>query len=301
MTGPRNAIPVSRLMDSACPTSAKRLGPAPGDPVELRLEGQRLRLEPPRAELPRQRQRPLGVAPRLRPVRQGVAAEVGGVVGDHLRPEVPDPRRRGDAGERLVERPSRVPDQPSREGHHRPVGDLDAPETVLPAQLDAAAEGVVRADHPAAHVLGVAQAAERRRLVLGRPGLAGQLQAPAVLPQAALDVPAREVQVAAQEVDAGLLGREPEARGGRLGALEVRERPIQVVGDPLDRREPDQRPAPLRVARRRGQRILVGGQGGRHPAEVVQDVGPAGSPGRSGRPGSPASSRPRSARRSASS
>src|SRR4051812_3323097 len=145
---------------------------------------------------------------------------------------------------------------------------------MLPAQLDTAAEGVARTDHPAARVLCISQATERRRLVFGRAGRAGELEAPAVLPQTTLDVPAWEVQVTAEEVDAGLLGAEPAGGGRRLGAREVRERAVQVVGDPLDRREPDQRPAPLRVVRRRGQRILVGRQGGRHLAEVVQDVAP---------------------------
>ena len=197
-------------------------------------------------------------------------------MGDHLRPEVPDPRRRGNRREGLAERSPRVADQPLGEGHHRPVGDLDASEAAPVGQLDAAAEGVVRAEHAAAHVFGVAEAAERRRFLLNRAGFAGQFEAPAVRPQAALDVAAREAQVAAEEVDAGRLrGELPAAGGGRrLGALEIRECAVQVVGDPLHRREPDQRPATLAVVRCRGQRGFKGGQGGRHLAEVVQDVGP---------------------------
>lgn len=93
-----------------------------------------------------------------------------------------------------------------------------------------------------------------------------------MLPEAALDVAAREAQIAAQEVDAGRLGGEPEARGHRLGARKVRERPRQVIRDPLDRSAPDQRPALLGLARCRGQCSLVGRERSRHLAEIVQDV-----------------------------
>ena len=93
----------------------------------------------------------------------------------------------------------------------------------------------------------------------------------------------------------------PCADGRRLGPLQVGEGPVQVVGDPLDRREPDPGPAPLGVARRRGQRALVGAA--RRPACRRGRAGcrPGGSQGEPvGAARRPAPS-PRSTRRSASS
>ena len=77
----------------------------------------------------------------------------------------------------------------------------------------------------------------------------------------------------------------PRGGGGRrLGALEVRERAVQVVGDPLDRREPDQarhrsrRPMPRPARPRRRTRRPASGRGraGCRPGEQREGeaVGP---------------------------
>ena len=126
------------------------------------------------------------------------------MVADHLSPLVANLRCRGDRRERIVQRPRRVARVPPRDGRHRPVGDLDATETLLPGELDTASEALVRADHPTAHILGIADAAERHRFELGRSRLSRQIQAPAVLAHAALDIAAREEEIAAQEMAARL-------------------------------------------------------------------------------------------------
>ena len=100
------------------------------------------------------------------------------------------------------------------------------PRPCAPAELDATAQPVVGADHPAAHVFGVAEAAQGRRLAARARRAPRELEAAAVLAQAALDVAAREAEVAAQVVDARSLGeRGPAGRGRRLGALQVGEAP----------------------------------------------------------------------------
>ena len=57
------------------------------------------------------------------------------------------------------------------------VRDLDPAEAMAAAQVDALAQPVVGADHPATHVFGVAQPAERRGLELGRSGPAREIEA----------------------------------------------------------------------------------------------------------------------------
>ena len=116
------------------------------------------------------------------------------------------------------------------------------------------------------------EATQGRGLLLGGTRRAGELQAPAVFAQAAIDVPAREAQIAAQMVDPCPLGGKSGPGCQRLRVGEIGEGAVQVIGDPLDRGSPDQRPASLRLARRRRQRDLMGGQGGRHPPEIVQQV-----------------------------
>ena len=158
----------------------------------------------------------------------------------------------------------------------------------------------MRADHPPAHVLGVAEAAERCCLQLGRARGARRLEAPAVFAQAALDVAPREAEIAAQIVDLARLGA--EALGGRchLGVLQVGERPVQIVGHALDRGEADPGPAALGVARRRGQ-----GAPRRPPAAGITPrscrMSPSKQVKREPVGGSAASVRPRSTSRSAAS
>ena len=113
---------------------------------------------------------------------------------------------------------------------------------------------------------------KRRGLQLRRLGLAREIEAPAVLAQAAGDVAAGKAEIAAQVVDARGLGEEALRRRGCLGALQVGERPVKVVGHALDRGKADPGPAALGVVRGRVQRPLVGHERLGHDAEVVQDV-----------------------------
>ena len=88
------------------------------------------------------------------------------------------------------------------------VRDLDPAEAVAAAELDALAEPLVGADHPAAYVLGVAQPAQGRGLQLRLLSPAREVEAPTVLAQAARDVAAWEAEIAAQVMDARRLGEE---------------------------------------------------------------------------------------------
>ena len=139
------------------------------------------------------------------------------------------PRRLG-GGEPLVQHPLMGLEVQAGVGDLAAIGDLDAAEAVLCRELDAAPQVAVRGDHPAAHILGIAEAAERLRLELGRADLTSEIEALLMLGEAALDVAAREMQIAAQEVDAGaLLGQ----------AVLVRPRP--APGPDRRRRRRDRR------------------------------------------------------------
>ena len=49
----------------------------------------------------------------------------------------------------------------------RVIGDLGAAKALLPGQSNAFAQALMRTDHPSTRVLGIAEAAERGRLVFG--------------------------------------------------------------------------------------------------------------------------------------
>ena len=164
------------------------------------------------------------------------------------------------------------PEVDHRVGDLGRVRDLDPAEAVPAAELDALAQPVVGADHPATHIFGVAQPAQGCRLQLGRSGLAREIEAPAVLAQAARDVAAGKAEIAAQVVDARGLGEETLRSRGCLGALQVGKRPVKIVGHALDRGKADPGPAALGVARGHVKRPLVGHERLGHHAEVVQDV-----------------------------
>ena len=121
----------------------------------------------------------------------------------------------------------------------------------------------------------------------GVSGPASEIEAPAVLAQAAGDVAAGKAEIAAQVVDARGLGEETLRSRGCLGALQVGERPVKIVGHALDRGKADPGPAALGVVRGHVKRPLVGHERLGHDAEVVQDValeqgerGPVGLRGR---------------------
>jgi hypothetical protein len=211
----------------------------------------------------------LATAPELAEAEGG---EVSGVAGDDLGPPMPDPRGGLGGGRRRLQHLRLRAEVGQRVRDLRGVGHLDAAQAVAAGDLDAFAEARVRADHAPARVFRVAEPAQGRRLELRRAGPARQLQAAPVLVQAARDVAAGEAKVAAQEVDAGEFGEQPLRLRRRLGAGQVRECAVQVVGDALNGGEPDQGPAALRLPLRRGEGLLVGRARPRHGAEVVQDV-----------------------------
>ena len=138
-------------------------------------------------------------------------------------------------------------------GHLAAVGDLDPAEAVSSvASSTHRARWCVRADHPPADVLGVAEAAQRRGLELGRAGSPGKLQAAA----GARAGSPRCRRAGRRDCRAGSGSRarsasRPERRGRGLGTLQIGEGAVEVVGHPLDRREPDPGPAALGVVARR--------------------------------------------------
>src|SRR5579883_832424 len=140
------------------------------------------------------------------------------------------------------------------------------------AEHDAAVEGVIGAHHAAAHIFGIPESAERRGLQLSVAGLASQGEAAAMLPDAALRFAARKAEIAAQEMNARLLG--DESIGGRrsLGGVEVGPGAGEIVRHALDLGEPDQGAATPGLARRRLERAGAGGQRRRHVAKIMEDV-----------------------------
>ena len=64
--------------------------------------------------------------------------------------------------------------------------------------------------------------------------------------------------------------RETEPARGRLGELQVRLRPGQVLGHPLARRQPQPCLAAPRIVRRQLQRLGIGLQGVRDRSEIMQ-------------------------------
>ena len=101
-----------------------------------------------------------------------------------------------------------------------------------PAELDTLAEPSMRADHPSAHVLGVAESAQGHRLNLDEARLPGCLERGPMLAQASLPVAPGKAQIAAQEVDARLLGHQILCARFRLGRLQIGGRAIEIV-DPV--------------------------------------------------------------------
>jgi hypothetical protein len=157
------------------------------------------------------------------------------------------------------------------ERHHRPVRHLDATEPVTLADLDTAAKPVVRADHPPANIFGIAKAAECHGLQLARLGTSRQFQCDPVFPQAAIDVASRETQIAAQEMNPGLLRDEMMPRSHPLGLLQISQRSREIVGHALHCCESDPSCATFLIIDGCVDSSLVGTPSLRHGAEVVQD------------------------------
>ena len=159
----------------------------------------------------------------------------------------------------LLERLGHGPEIEHRVGDLAAVRDLDATEPVLSGEIDAPLQIAVGRDHPAADVFGIAETAERLGLQLDRVDLLRDLKTLAVLRQTAGNVVAREVQVAAEEMDPGALlaQRIPLRRGGR--PVEIGEGAIDVVGDTFDRGQPEPGLGPLLIRHGGLEGALEGG------------------------------------------
>src|SRR5437899_3839637 len=94
----------------------------------------------------------------------------------------------------------------------------------------------MRADHLATHILVVADAAQRCSLDLRHPCPPGELEAEAMLFQAAIDIPARKQQITMEEMRAGGFLAQPGAFGNALHHLHIRQGAVDIVGNALDRR-----------------------------------------------------------------
>jgi hypothetical protein len=133
-------------------------------------------------------------------VGQGEKGEEGSQPRVQLGPVVADLRRRCGRRKGMLQRILLRSKIQSRVSDLREIRYFDAAKAVLARQFDTAMETVMRTDHPPPNVLRVAQATQRRRFQLSRRYGLRQLQAFAVLAQAAFDVAAREEEVAAQVV-----------------------------------------------------------------------------------------------------
>ena len=186
-----------------------------------------------------------------------IGAHLGGDhVRDHLAARLADVTGRRGGRQRVGERAAHVVAEEAGQPEHLAMSRLDAPEAVLAAQVEAALVVRLGRDHPAADIVGIAEAAQRRGLVLRRATRPGKGQALAVVLQAARDVAAREAEIAGEKMGARPHVREVEAGRGRLGELQVRLRAGQILGHPLARREPEPSLAAPGIVRRQFQRSV---------------------------------------------
>jgi hypothetical protein len=93
-----------------------------------------------------------------------------------------------------------------------------------------------------------------------------------VLGEAALDVAAREMQVAAQEMDAGAHFHEPVLLSRSLSAVQIGEGAVEIVGDPFYRGQSEPRRSPCAIVSSKLERPLVGDPRFGHRTEVVEDL-----------------------------
>src|ERR1700730_14038523 len=101
----------------------------------------------------------------------------------------------------------------------------------------------MRADHSPANVFGIAETAQCHRLELRRTPVLGQFQGDSMLPQTAVDVASWKTQIAAQKMNAGLLGGEMMPLSRRLGFLKIGLRSGELIGHALHRGPPGPSPA----------------------------------------------------------
>jgi hypothetical protein len=191
---------------------------------------------------------------------------------DHLSPLVSNPLSGRNGALSVMQRPTHVAAEHAGERHHWLIRYVNAPESMPSADPDTIAEALVRADHTAAKVFGVAKTAERRCFEFRRTSLTCQHKARPMLAKAAFDIAPREEQIATQEVNPRRFYLQPQSRCDLLSLLEVGEGPFEIIRDALDRGKSQPRPATVLLALRRREGRLVGGLGRARPTEVVEEI-----------------------------
>jgi hypothetical protein len=147
-------------------------------------------------------------------------------------------------GESLAENLTQRPEIDRRMGHLAVVGDLESPKTMQVGKVHAAFQVSVGGDHATAGVVCIAESAQRLGLQLGQVGLKSEVETLLMFSEAAFDVAAGEMQIAAQEMDAGAHLDETVLFSRGLGMLKVGESAVEFFRNSFDRREakPGRRP-----------------------------------------------------------
>src|SRR5262249_36650244 len=144
------------------------------------------------------------------------------------------PDELGSAGGRITILPRllRLIQIDAAKANHRSIGHFDLAETVLAAQRNATAKVFERAAHPSLRLTRICQAAKTTRLGFGGIQAASIDKATFVFVFAAIDVPKREINIAAEMMDASEFTRELVFLGGFLGLIHQIQRVIQTLADP---------------------------------------------------------------------
>ena len=130
----------------------------------------------------------------------------------------------------------------------------------------------MRGNHPAAQVIGVAQPAQRARLVGRGTGVAGKASRVFVLGQTAVDIAEGKIEIAAQEMNAREEPGIAVLAGRRLCLLKNLQRILETVGNAQSPGQTDPRVAPpFVVAGHRERRFECFGRR-RNLAEIMQDL-----------------------------
>ncbi len=192
--------------------------------------------------------------------------------GHHLGAQVADFDRRIDGLDGIVVGLSDLVHVEAGPGDHVLVADCDVQVVVLSRQRDAAFEVIERGAHAAARIMRVSKPAQGARFVLRVAGLLRIEQRFLVLFEAAVHVPEREVQIAAQMVDAGKLPVEALLAGELLRLVECCESAVVVVGDAHAFGNADQCATPAHRVLGDVEGLSVGVHGHEHRALIVQEL-----------------------------
>ena len=118
----------------------------------------------------------------------------------HLAAGLPDVACRSGGGYGIGEGAADVVAEEAGEAEHLPMRGRDAPQAVLMAKLEAALEVPLGGQHAAADIVGVPEATESSGLVLRGTTRPSESKALAVVPKTALDIAAREAEIAREKI-----------------------------------------------------------------------------------------------------